>query len=140
MFWDGFNRVVTDELDSQIYIIAVLVHVSLVIAVAGTGLIIANILRKQDNLVKIVGTSGSIVVIVLAQYILYPSLRTTTLNLQTSISVIVIALSTWAYNHYKQVAPVRQVDKTAKEYKLEEAELLSEEGNFGKGDLSSEEH
>ena|SRR5579859_2723205 len=135
IFWDGFNRV-GDESTSNFD--TIMVHVGLVLTAAGTGLIIANILRKQDNLVKIVGTSGSIVVIVVAEYLLYPSLRATTLNLQTGFSVTVIAVSTWAYSHYKQSATSRKIDPIEEEAMMEEGEMSSEDEMSEMGGISAE--
>jgi solute carrier family 35 (UDP-sugar transporter), member A1/2/3 len=100
IFWDGFSRPTTDGPVSIVH--SVVLHIALVTASAGTGLVIANILRKQDNLVKIVGTSAGIVVIIFAQFLLFPSLRATTLNIHTAVGVAIVAISTWRYNHYKQ--------------------------------------
>ena len=53
--WDGFNQVGNESTSN---FDTIMVHMGLVLTAAGTGLIIAIILRKQDNLVKILGTSG----------------------------------------------------------------------------------
>lgn len=113
IFWDGFSRSTTDDPVPLVH--SVVLHIALVIASAGTGLVIANILRKQDNLVKIVGTSAAIVVIIFAQFLLFPSLRATTLNLHTTLGVTIIAISTWTYNHYKQTNDSLPVVETAVE-------------------------
>lgn len=75
---------------------------SVVVAVAINGLVVANILRKNDNLVKIVGSSASIVVIVVAQWVLFSDLRATTITMQTVAGLGITSISTWTYNHYKQ--------------------------------------
>jgi hypothetical protein len=71
---------------------------------AATGLAVANILRKKDNLVKVVGTSASIITIIAAQFILFPELRQKTFNAQTVAGAGIISISTWIY-HYKKSLP-----------------------------------
>jgi solute carrier family 35 (UDP-sugar transporter), member A1/2/3 len=122
IFWDGFSRSTTDGPVSLVH--SVVLHIALVVASAGTGLVIANILRKQNNLVKIVGTSAGIVVIIFAQFLLFRSLRATTLNMHTAAGVAIIAISTWTYNHYKQTNNSPQGGEMAVE---EEKVLISDQ-------------
>jgi Capsular polysaccharide synthesis protein len=75
---------------------------------AATGLCVANILRKKDNLVKLVGTSASMVTIIFAQTVLYPKLRDHTFTVQTVLGVGIISISTWTYNYYKQLDPANE--------------------------------
>ena len=78
------------------------VYASVIITTAATGLVVANILRKKDNLVKLVGASASIVTIILAQCVIFPSLRSKTWTVPTVLGTGIIALSTWTYHYYKQ--------------------------------------
>jgi hypothetical protein len=67
--------------------------------------VVANILRKKDNLVKLVGTSASIVTIISAQWLLIADLRQSTWTVQTVFGSGIIAISTWCYHYYKQQPP-----------------------------------
>lgn len=82
--------------------VAAATNLAVIAATAGTGLVVANILRKRDNLVKLVGTSASIVTITLAQCILFSELRSRTWTMQTVIGTGIISISTWTYHYYKQ--------------------------------------
>jgi len=73
-----------------------------------------------------------------AEYLLYPSLRGTTLNLQTGISVTVIAFSTWAYSHYKESAPAGKIDRVEEEAKMEEVDISSEDDLIEAGEIETE--
>jgi UDP-sugar transporter A1/2/3 len=79
----------------------------------GTGLIVANILRKKDNLVKLVGTSASIVTITTAQCLFVPELRQSTLTVQTVVGIGIIAISTWLYHLYKEQSLSSEVEYIA---------------------------
>jgi Nucleotide-sugar transporter len=79
-----------------------ILHISVVVAVAANGLVVANILRKKDNLVKIVGTSASIVTIIIAQCLVFSNLRASTITMQTIAGIGITSISTWTYNYYKQ--------------------------------------
>lgn len=109
-FWDGRlasqtpveTSASSDDAPTMLFVI-IATYSSVVIATAATGLVVANILRKADNLVKLVGTSTCIVTIILAQVILFPSLRATTIQTHTTLGAGIIAIATWTYNHYKSV-------------------------------------
>jgi hypothetical protein len=79
-----------------------IVIISVIATTAAAGLCVANILRKKDNLVKLVGASASIVTIIAAQCMLFPSLREKTFTVQTVIGAGIISISTWMYNYFKQ--------------------------------------
>lgn len=76
-------------------------RLAVVVTTCATGLVVANILRKSDNLVKLVGSSATIVTTLLLQPLIDPALWTETLHPTTITAVSLIALSTWAYNYYK---------------------------------------
>ncbi|KAI1629455.1 nucleotide-sugar transporter-domain-containing protein [Exophiala viscosa] len=84
---------------------AIFVNLAVIVATATTGLVVANILRKQDNLVKLIGTSLSIVTIIVGQWMFFPALRAKTFNVQTVAGAGIIAISVWTYHYYKQAQP-----------------------------------
>lgn len=77
-------------------------QILVVAAVAGRGLVVANILRRKDNLVKIVGSSASLVVIIIAQRLLFPHLFSNTVTMRTTTGLGITWISTWTYNSYKR--------------------------------------
>jgi hypothetical protein len=74
---------------------------AIIIMTTATGLVVANILRKSDNLVKLVGTSASIVTIIMSQCLLSPELRQSTLTVQTVAGAGLVSIATWCYHFYK---------------------------------------
>jgi len=107
-FWDGPAKNEAKEetsLPDPSPLFAFLVNLAVVAATTSTGLVVANILRKKDNLVKLAGTSSAIVTIAIAQCILFSDLRANTLNVHSILGIGIIAISTWTYNYYKQVPP-----------------------------------
>lgn len=97
--WNGRGQTTTFVPET---LAGVALHISVVVTVAATGLTVANILRQRDNLVKIVGTSASIVIIIVAQVALFPHLRATTITMQTMAGLGIISISTWTYSYYQQ--------------------------------------
>lgn len=73
-------------------------NLSVLIFTAATGLVVANILRKKDNLVKLVGSSASMVSVAAVQFFVFPQLREDTLTLKTFVGGGIIVVSTWLYN------------------------------------------
>lgn len=71
---------------------------------AATGLIVANILRKKDNLVKLVGSSAAIVTVFIAQVIFYPALRRETLTRPAIIGAGATAIGSWTYTFYRNLS------------------------------------
>jgi len=74
---------------------------AVVLTTCATGLVVANILRKSDNLVKLVGSSATIVTTLLLQPLLDPALWNETCSPATVLAVGIIAMSTWTYNYFK---------------------------------------
>lgn len=110
MFWNGqvkSNKAADSPSKGSIFATpeAVFVNLAVIVATAATGLVVANILRKQDNLVKLIGTSLSIVTIIVGQWIFFPVLRAKTFNVQTVAGAGIIAISVWTYHYYKQAQP-----------------------------------
>lgn len=104
LFWDGpINNSPPSTSEATAWVVDV--YAAVIMATAATGLVVANILRKADNLVKLVGTSATIVTIIVAQVVLFPDLRAETVQVHTTLGVGIIAISTWTYNHYKSVQP-----------------------------------
>lgn len=50
----------------------------LVVITAGTGLVVAIVLRAKDNILKVIGTAASLITIAGSQYVLLPALRAST--------------------------------------------------------------
>ena len=100
-FWGGQLKFATMRVSTALSLNGITLYISVVAAVAGTGLVVANILRTGDNLVKIVGTSASIIVIVLTETLLF---RSQTITMQTTAGVGIATISTWTYNYYKQTS------------------------------------
>jgi len=69
---------------------------------AGVGLIVAVILRRGDNLLKMVGTSASLVTVAASQFVIMPELRKTNFTPLKIWGGGLVAVSTWCYNHYKE--------------------------------------
>jgi len=106
VFWDGSlerndRPLAASWLQSLPWDVAV--YLSIILATALTGLIVANILRRGDNLVNLVGTSASIVTITIVQVAFFPDLRKRTIRMHTTLGLGIIAVSTWTYNYYKGV-------------------------------------
>ncbi|PQE32614.1 CMP-sialic acid transporter 2 protein [Rutstroemia sp. NJR-2017a WRK4] len=70
---------------------------------AGVGLIVAAMLRKKDNLMKLVGTSISLLTIATTQYFLFPSLRSSGFTIWKILGGLVVVLSTGFYNYFKDI-------------------------------------
>jgi len=129
-FWPGSNDSSsaifkhTSSAPSELHRIAI--YISVVAAVAGSGLIVANILRTRDNLVKIVGTSASIIAITLSQTVF---LRTEEIMMQTTAGVGIATISTWTYHYFKQAPeyeqpPSKEGDSEAQQSQPEEKKTI----------------
>ncbi|KAI5481206.1 hypothetical protein MNV49_005641 [Pseudohyphozyma bogoriensis] len=77
----------------------------LVLTTSLNGMIISMILRKKDNLVKLVGTSACIATILVAQALIWESLRESSFSVQAVICVGIVTISSWTYNYYKGIKP-----------------------------------
>jgi hypothetical protein len=127
-FWDGKTKsspigsshISSERTTAPFLTFSVLIAV--IAATAGTGLVVANILRKKDNLVKLVGTSASIVTIIAAQCVLFSDLRRTTLTVETVIGAGIIAISTWTYHYYKTQRTQRHESVAIRKADLEDAD------------------
>ncbi|GAA5963544.1 hypothetical protein JCM3765_006275 [Sporobolomyces pararoseus] len=76
---------------------------SLIVTITAlTGLIVALILRRKDNLVKLVGSSLGITTVFVLQHLWFPNLADG-LDFTTSFGIGVLTLATWTYNHYKEI-------------------------------------
>jgi hypothetical protein len=84
----------------------ILSNAAIIVTTAATGIVVATILRKRDNLVKLVGSSASIVTIAATQCFLFVDLRAKTLTPETIVGIGVIAISTWTYHYYKEQQPL----------------------------------
>lgn len=106
LFWDGsFQKTRQPSAivaDVHQYIC---INAAVIFATAGTGLAVAAILRKRDNLVKLIGTAAGMVTLVVVQSIAFPALRAKTLTVQTILGAGTIAITTWTYNYYKDLQP-----------------------------------
>jgi hypothetical protein len=71
---------------------------------AGVGLITANILRKRDNLVKLVGTSVCVISILALQVVIYPETARTSLSPSIALGLGLITVGAWSYNYCLSVA------------------------------------
>jgi UDP-sugar transporter A1/2/3 len=47
----------------------------LVVITAGTGLVVAMVLRARDNILKVIGTAASLITIAASKFVLLPELR-----------------------------------------------------------------
>ncbi|KAE8450320.1 hypothetical protein EG329_006748 [Mollisiaceae sp. DMI_Dod_QoI] len=74
----------------------------LVTITAGTGLVVAVVLRARDNILKVIGTAASLVTIAASQYVLLPALRANTFTPWKICGGGIVAVATWCYNHYSQ--------------------------------------
>lgn len=83
--------------------LALLGEMAVVLIVATTGLVVALILRKSDNLVKLVGSSATIVTSFLLEPLIDSGRKEHAADVKATIAIIIIASSTWAYNVYKEV-------------------------------------
>ncbi|KAM3084041.1 hypothetical protein ACMFMG_001852 [Clarireedia jacksonii] len=77
---------------------------------ASVGLIVAVMLRKKDNLMKLVGASISLLTIAITQYFLFPSLRSSGFTMWKILGGLVVILSTGLYNYFKDI-PVDDSEK-----------------------------
>ena len=115
-FWSGESTFAATDASSPLPLDRRSLHILVAAAVTGTGLIVANILRTGDNLVKIVGASASIIAIVLTESFLYKSSILTT---QTTAGIGIATISTWTYNFYRQTPRVDQETEASGERKTD---------------------
>ncbi|KAI9640349.1 hypothetical protein NHQ30_011094 [Ciborinia camelliae] len=88
---------------------------------SGVGLIVAAMLRKKDNLMKLVGTSISLLTIAATQYAIFPALRASGFTNWKIIGGLVVIVSTGCYNYFKDTSPesansLNQLLPTSNEY------------------------
>ncbi|KAM0133699.1 hypothetical protein ACHAP3_005826 [Botrytis cinerea] len=72
---------------------------------SGVGLIVAAMLRKKDNLTKLVGTSISLLTIAATQYVIFPALRSSGFTAWKIMGGLVVIISTGCYNYFKDTSP-----------------------------------
>lgn len=72
---------------------------------SGVGLIVAAMLRKKDNLTKLVGTSISLLTIAITQYIIFPALRSSGFTAWKIMGGLMVMIATGCYNYFKDTAP-----------------------------------
>ncbi|GAA6004447.1 uncharacterized protein JCM10292_007073 [Rhodotorula paludigena] len=102
LVWDGRLRSHVETLPADTLQIETLAYyVALVAITAGVGFVIATILRKRDNLVKLVGSSACIVTVFVAQACLFPALRENALDPNSVFGIGLLAIGTYAFNHFK---------------------------------------
>lgn len=77
-----------------------MVRAGVILLTGGTGIIVANILRRGDNIVKICGAAAAVASTLICQPFLFPTLWRNTVNPSTLISVGCILQATWAYNYH----------------------------------------
>jgi len=74
----------------------------LVVIIAGTGLVVALVLRARDNILKVIGTAASLVTIAASQFLLLPELTASTFTPWKVGGGGIVVVSTWYYNYYSQ--------------------------------------
>lgn len=74
----------------------------LVCITAGSGLVVATLLRYKDNILKMIGTSASLVTVAISQFILVPELRASNFTPLKVCGASIVAVCTWCYNHWNQ--------------------------------------
>ncbi|KAB8298845.1 hypothetical protein EYC80_001006 [Monilinia laxa] len=91
---------------------------------SSVGLIVAAMLRKKDNLTKLVGTSISLLTIAATQYMIFPALRSSGFTVWKITGGLVVMVSTGCYNYFKDTSPesarlLSQLLPTSNEYTQE---------------------
>ena len=74
----------------------------LIFITAGTGLVVASLLRFRDNILKVIGTSATLVTVAASQYVLMPELRASNFTPLKVCGASTVAVCTWCYNHWNQ--------------------------------------
>lgn len=74
---------------------------ALILITGGTGLVVAVILRKRDNLLKLVGTSATLITTAAAQFMLLPSLRGGKIGFWSMFGGGLVVVMTYSYNFYQ---------------------------------------
>jgi UDP-sugar transporter A1/2/3 len=74
----------------------------LVTITAGTGFVVAVVLRARDNILKVIGTAASLVTIAASQFVLLPELRASTFTPWKLYGGGLVTTATWCYNYYSQ--------------------------------------
>jgi len=92
LFWNGRVTQLTPSTRVQSPSMAwvVDVHAAVINATAVTGLVMANILRRADNLIKLVETSSAVVTSIIAQVVLFPRPRLRTIHAHSTLVVGII--------------------------------------------------
>jgi len=75
---------------------------ALVVITAGTGLVVAVVLRFRDNILKVIGTAASLITIAGSQFLLLPDLSASTFTSWKVCGGGIVTTATWCYNHYSQ--------------------------------------
>lgn len=139
--WDGVTKIpsAVSPLNSNngdsAQVSVIVASFAVILTTTATGLVVANILRKKDNLVKLVGTSASIVTVTATQCLLIADLRASTLTVKTVMGSGLICISTWCYHYYQSerqpqvvLAEYSMVSRTSsEEFDLEDKEMVEDE-------------
>ncbi|KAF4631278.1 hypothetical protein G7Y89_g6846 [Cudoniella acicularis] len=88
------------------------------LATAVVGLSSGAVLRKRDNLIKIVGTASSLLISAAVLYYVSMTLQTTAMTNLTIFGGLVAAGAVWRLNRYHECAPEDYVASDAEEYRL----------------------
>jgi len=107
--WDGTPTSKSaggDGLNALYHKSHVLLYLVMVIAATAATTTEATLLQNRDNPTKIVGLSVTIILLVLAELILFPALRADILTSSTTLGAGVVAICAWTYNHHRQTPSV----------------------------------
>lgn len=72
----------------------------LILLTASNGFLVAVMLKTKDNILKVVGTSASLVTIAMTQFLVWPALRSTNFTALKVCGSGIVVISTWCYNFY----------------------------------------
>jgi len=75
---------------------------ALVIVNVATGLLVAQVLRSRDNLVKLVGTSATVLPVLILQSLLLPDLSSESLTTCSIVGALLVSTSSFYFNRYKK--------------------------------------
>ncbi|ROW07665.1 hypothetical protein VMCG_03363 [Cytospora schulzeri] len=79
---------------------AILGAAVLILLTASNGFLVAVMLKMKDNILKVVGTSASLVTIAMTQFLVWPALRSTNFTPLKVCGSGIVVISTWCYNFY----------------------------------------
>lgn len=91
-----------DKVDLPLTTDYLVASATLIAITAGTGLIVASLLRFRDNILKVIGTSATLVTVAMSQYVFRPELRASNFTASKVCGASIVAVCTWCYNHWNQ--------------------------------------